>query len=186
MGRSARPVERSQCGVSSLGLFSAAHHGRATRRSRNKRQRIRPCSIRARRARATRTESTSSTCDRRSGPGQSAESTKQSAPLAAQSYTSSCRCGSLAPVHWLVAGKYRGPVPADGSTPSEWHRNYRAQFVAPDDNPEFLKTLEEDNKKDEALLKDWEADLRRREEALRRQEQEKQDGKTDQKPDGEE
>lgn len=58
--------------------------------------------------------------------------------------------------------------------------------MAPDDNPEFLKSLKEDNKKDEALLKDWEADLRRREEALRRQEQERQDGKTDRTPDGEE
>ncbi|MGW1751583.1 PLD nuclease N-terminal domain-containing protein [Streptomyces sp. NPDC002092] len=76
----------------------------------------------------------------------------------------------VGPIAWLVAGKYRGPVPAGGSTPAEWHRNHRAQFVAPDDNPEFLKSLKEDNKKDEALLKDWEADLRRREEELRRRE----------------
>lgn len=74
----------------------------------------------------------------------------------------------IGPIAWLVAGKHRGPVPADGSTPSEWHRNQRTKFVAPDDNPEFLKSLAEDNKKDEALLKDWEADLRRREEELRR------------------
>src|SRR2546423_1190628 len=74
----------------------------------------------------------------------------------------------VGPIAWLVAGKYRGPVPARGSTPSEWHRNHRAEFVAPDDNPEFLKSLKEENKKDEALLKDWEADLRRREDELRR------------------
>ena len=81
----------------------------------------------------------------------------------------------VGPIAWLVAGKYRGPVPAGGSTPAEWHRNHRTEFVAPDDNPEFLKSLKEEaasskDVKDEALLKDWEADLRRREEELRRRE----------------
>lgn len=76
----------------------------------------------------------------------------------------------VGPIAWLVAGKHRGPVTVNGSTPSEWHRNHRTRFVAPDDNPDFLKSLAEDNKKDEALLKDWEADLRRREEELRRKE----------------
>jgi hypothetical protein len=76
----------------------------------------------------------------------------------------------VGPIAWLVAGKHRGPVAVNGSTPSEWHRNHRTRFVAPDDNPDFLKSLAEDNKKDEALLKDWEADLRRREEELRRKE----------------
>ncbi|MCI3245873.1 MULTISPECIES: PLD nuclease N-terminal domain-containing protein [Streptomyces] len=75
----------------------------------------------------------------------------------------------VGPVAWLVAGKVRQGAPG-GSTPSEWHRNHRTEFVAPDDNPEFLKSLKEENKKDEALLKDWEADLRRREEELRRRE----------------
>jgi hypothetical protein len=59
--------------------------------------------------------------------------------------------------------------------PSEWHRDQRPQYVAPDDNPEFLNSLKAEsapskNVKDEALLKDWEADLRRREEELRRRE----------------
>ncbi|MEV6942283.1 PLD nuclease N-terminal domain-containing protein [Streptomyces sp. NPDC051172] len=81
----------------------------------------------------------------------------------------------VGPIAWLIAGKYRGPVPAAGSTPSEWHRHHRTPFVAPDDNPEFLKSLKEEaasskDVKDEALLKDWEADLRRREEELRRRE----------------
>jgi hypothetical protein len=75
----------------------------------------------------------------------------------------------VGPVAWLVAGKVRQGAPG-GSTPSEWHRNHRTEFVAPDDNPEFLKSLKEENTKDEALLKDWEADLRRREEELRRRE----------------
>ncbi|MFR0358944.1 PLD nuclease N-terminal domain-containing protein [Streptomyces sediminimaris] len=76
----------------------------------------------------------------------------------------------VGPIAWLVAGKVRN-APANGATPSEWHRNHRTPFVAPDDNPEFLKSLREENKKDESLLKSWEADLRRREEELRRREQ---------------
>jgi hypothetical protein len=82
----------------------------------------------------------------------------------------------VGPIAWLVAGKHRGPAPANGSTPSAWHRNHRTEFVAPDDNPEFLKSLKDEaasseDVKDESLLKDWEADLRRREEELRRKEQ---------------
>ncbi|MER6560235.1 PLD nuclease N-terminal domain-containing protein [Streptomyces sp. NPDC001027] len=75
----------------------------------------------------------------------------------------------VGPVAWLVAGKTRH-APAGGSTPSQWHRNHRTEFVAPDDNPEFLKSLKDENKKDEKLLKDWEADLRRREDELKRRE----------------
>jgi hypothetical protein len=75
----------------------------------------------------------------------------------------------IGPVAWLVAGKRRH-APAGGGTPSEWHRDHRTQWVAPDDNPDFLKSLKDENKKDEALLKDWEADLRRREDELKRRE----------------
>ncbi|MFB7999161.1 PLD nuclease N-terminal domain-containing protein [Streptomyces sp. NPDC056002] len=77
----------------------------------------------------------------------------------------------VGPIAWLVAGRRRHG-PAGGSTPSEWHRSHRTQWVAPDDNPEFLHSLREENKKDEALLKDWEADLRRREEELKKRERE--------------
>ncbi|MFE2483760.1 PLD nuclease N-terminal domain-containing protein [Streptomyces mirabilis] len=80
----------------------------------------------------------------------------------------------VGPIAWLVAGKV-GRGPTRGVTPSEWHREQRPQYVAPDDNPEFLNSLSTEpapskNVKDEALLKDWEADLRRREEELRRRE----------------
>jgi hypothetical protein len=80
----------------------------------------------------------------------------------------------VGPIAWLVAGKV-GRGPTRGVTPSEWHREQRPQYVAPDDNPEFLNSLGAEpasskNVKDEALLKDWEADLRRREEELRRRE----------------
>lgn len=81
----------------------------------------------------------------------------------------------VGPIAWLVAGKRRH-APDGGSTPSQWHRNHRTRFVAPDDNPDFLNSLKEENKKDEALLKDWEADLRRREEELKRREKEKEQG----------
>jgi hypothetical protein len=71
----------------------------------------------------------------------------------------------VGPIAWLVAGKVRQ---AAGGAPRG-----RATWVAPDDNPEFLNSLKDGKKKDaherdEALLKDWEADLRRREEELRR------------------
>ncbi|MFD5327431.1 PLD nuclease N-terminal domain-containing protein [Streptomyces sp. NPDC127092] len=75
----------------------------------------------------------------------------------------------VGPIVWFAAGKLRR-APAGGSTPSEWHRNHRQEWVAPDDNPEFLKSLKEETKRDESLLKDWEADLRRREEELKKRE----------------
>ncbi|MFG2660295.1 PLD nuclease N-terminal domain-containing protein [Streptomyces sp. NPDC048425] len=80
----------------------------------------------------------------------------------------------VGPIAWLVAGRRRH-APAGGSTPSEWHRSHRTRWVAPDDNPEFLHSLREEaaspeKVKDESLLKDWEADLRRREEELKKRE----------------
>ncbi|MFE2826397.1 PLD nuclease N-terminal domain-containing protein [Streptomyces sp. NPDC059271] len=85
----------------------------------------------------------------------------------------------VGPVAWLVAGRNRrGPAGGVGS--SERSRGQRARFVAPDDNPEFLKSLKaehradesgkDDGRRDETLLKDWEADLRRREEELKKRE----------------
>jgi hypothetical protein len=75
----------------------------------------------------------------------------------------------VGPSVWFATGKLRH-APAGESTPSQWHRNHRTQWVAPDDNSEFLQSLKGENEKDEGLLKDWEADLRRREEELKRRE----------------
>ncbi|OQR60073.1 hypothetical protein B6E66_30885 [Streptomyces maremycinicus] len=81
----------------------------------------------------------------------------------------------VGPVAWLVAGKARR-APVGGGTAGGSPRVRRAEWVAPDDNPEFLKSLKNDTdnegegKNDEALLKDWEADLRRREDELKRRE----------------
>jgi Phospholipase_D-nuclease N-terminal len=40
--------------------------------------------------------------------------------------------------------------------------------VAPDDDPDFLRNLARTNREDEEMLRTWEADLRRREEELKR------------------
>ncbi|MFJ4097572.1 PLD nuclease N-terminal domain-containing protein [Kitasatospora sp. NPDC089913] len=76
--------------------------------------------------------------------------------------------GSIA---WLVAGKQRGAprtAPAGGGADG---RAYAARPdgrpLAPDDNPEFLASLKKHNNEHEDMLKQWEADLRRRENELR-------------------
>ncbi|MGW2301788.1 PLD nuclease N-terminal domain-containing protein [Streptomyces sp. NPDC001809] len=77
-------------------------------------------------------------------------------------------------IGWIVAGKDRRPRT----------RGAAGGWVAPDDNPEFLKSLKDekrtgeaaDGPDDETALKDWEADLRRREEELRRREQDGGEG----------
>ncbi|MFF3020085.1 PLD nuclease N-terminal domain-containing protein [Streptomyces sp. NPDC057939] len=55
----------------------------------------------------------------------------------------------VGPVVWLFAGKKRSAVGGGGG------RSRRNQWVAPDDNPDFLKSLrDEQEKKDEAERKD--------------------------------
>ncbi|WP_327678099.1 PLD nuclease N-terminal domain-containing protein [Kitasatospora sp. NBC_00458] len=80
--------------------------------------------------------------------------------------------GSIA---WLVAGKQRGgPHAAAGAgrrAAGEGHPGYDrprgGRPLAPDDDPEFLASLKKDDNRHEDMLKQWEADLRRREEELR-------------------
>ncbi|MEV0279411.1 PLD nuclease N-terminal domain-containing protein [Streptomyces sp. NPDC050610] len=80
----------------------------------------------------------------------------------------------IGPIAWLAAGRPRtaaGPGAGGGPGP-------RRTWVAPDDNPDFLNTIQRDGGRggrggrdgsaDEELLKSWEADLRRREEEIRR------------------
>ncbi|MFD9127476.1 PLD nuclease N-terminal domain-containing protein [Kitasatospora sp. NPDC059571] len=79
--------------------------------------------------------------------------------------------GSLA---WLAVGRRRGarrtaggpgaPAAAGAGRPGR-------TFVAPDDNPEFLASLDRANGADQQRLRQWEADLRRREEELRRKDE---------------
>ncbi|SEC37974.1 PLD nuclease N-terminal domain-containing protein [Streptomyces melanosporofaciens] len=82
-------------------------------------------------------------------------------------------------VSWLIAGRKRAVAEGGGRGAARG----AGGWVAPDDNPEFLKSLNDNSRKDdgdaqadppggqesdEERLKDWEADLRRREEELRR------------------
>jgi len=76
-------------------------------------------------------------------------------------------------IAWFVAGRPARAVrlsngttwrPGNGFPENE--RPRRAGPLAPDDDPEFLKKLGED----QSMLKQWEADLRRREDELRKRE----------------
>lgn len=65
------------------------------------------------------------------------------------------------PAFWLLSGKIRD---TQGPTP----RRERPRPLAPDDDPEFLRRLKDRDNGHEKMLGDWESDLRRREEELRR------------------
>nr|BFD91858.1 PLD nuclease N-terminal domain-containing protein [Kitasatospora sp. Xyl93] len=83
----------------------------------------------------------------------------------------------LGPIAWLIAGKQRGFLrtaaagaadpgyPADDRPGRPAPRGGRP--MAPDDDPEFLASLKKSDKDHEDMLKQWEADLRRRERELR-------------------
>ena len=80
----------------------------------------------------------------------------------------------IGPVAWLIAGRARDGAerqrvawPAGpGSRAPDLQRPTR-RVVAPDDDPEFLSQLGRSNRDHDALLKQWERDLRRREDDLR-------------------
>lgn len=72
-------------------------------------------------------------------------------------------------IAWFIAGR---PVPKGQSGPT-WPLGGSSQPKrpkAPDDDPDFLRSLDEPtiSKQDEELLRRWEEDLRRREEEQRR------------------
>lgn len=83
----------------------------------------------------------------------------------------------VGPIAWFVAG--RPPRAIRMSNGEKWRPGSgfpeesrpRARSTAPDDDPEFLRGLAKANRDDEALLKNWEADLRRREDELRKREE---------------
>ncbi|ROT32493.1 PLD nuclease N-terminal domain-containing protein [Micromonospora sp. HM5-17] len=67
---------------------------------------------------------------------------------------------------WFAAGR---PLPAAGTSTGLGGRNRRP--LAPDDDPEFLRSLDERRaRQDREMFERWERDLRRREEELRRRE----------------
>ena len=79
-------------------------------------------------------------------------------------------------IAWFVAGRPQaaaragaGPAWRPGAGFPEDQRPSRRQ-VAPDDDPDFLRELARNRRADEEMFSKWEADLRRREEELRRRE----------------
>jgi Phospholipase_D-nuclease N-terminal len=75
------------------------------------------------------------------------------------------------PVSWFIAGRPRntGPVTATNRQGPTRPRFEQPHFGrAPDDDPEFLAGLKSLDTEHEELLKKWEADLKRREEELRK------------------
>ncbi|WP_033223229.1 PLD nuclease N-terminal domain-containing protein [Kitasatospora phosalacinea] len=85
--------------------------------------------------------------------------------------------GSIA---WLVAGRTRGGArraswPSGPAAARPGHRP-DGRPLAPDDDPEFLASLKRGNDEHEDMLKQWEADLRRREDDLRRDDDRPGDG----------
>jgi hypothetical protein len=78
----------------------------------------------------------------------------------------------IGPIVWFVAGR---PQTHRVGRESAWRPGNgfpeyeRPRTLAPDDDPEFLRS----RRKDDELFTKWEADLRRREEELRRRESDK-------------
>lgn len=80
----------------------------------------------------------------------------------------------IGPLAWIFLGRERS-VPGRGAAAAGRGSRSGAGggWVAPDDNPEFLRSLNDEreheaNQQDKELLESWEEDLRRREEELRR------------------
>jgi phospholipase D-like protein len=78
-------------------------------------------------------------------------------------------------IAWFVAGRparavrmSNGEMWRPGAGFPEEERPRRDQPVAPDDDPEFLRDLAGSLAEDEQMMKKWEADLKRREEELRK------------------
>ena len=71
-------------------------------------------------------------------------------------------------IAWLVVGRPQGGRrrqrwgPGNGFPEAD-----RPRPIAPDDDPAFLRQVQADTKEHEAMLKQWEADLRRREQEMR-------------------
>jgi hypothetical protein len=73
----------------------------------------------------------------------------------------------VGPVAWLLAGRPVGPDGRDPRSPSP--RRRRPGPVAPDDNPDFLRSLGgKEAERDRELFQRWEDDLRKREDEMRR------------------
>ncbi|AKG44395.1 PLD nuclease N-terminal domain-containing protein [Streptomyces xiamenensis] len=85
-------------------------------------------------------------------------------------------------IAWIFVGRQRGAAAVgNGGGQARGGRSGGGGWVAPDDNPDFLRSLNdekqrEENAKDKELLENWEEDLRRREEDLRKEDKNSDDG----------
>jgi hypothetical protein len=77
-------------------------------------------------------------------------------------------------VVWLIAGREasgtdrpRVAWPTGPRTSQPDPQRHTRRVVAPDDDPEFLSQLGRSNSEQDALLEEWERDLRRREDDVR-------------------
>jgi phospholipase D-like protein len=72
-------------------------------------------------------------------------------------------------ITWLILGRPQnaGFTPGDSRPRPQLRPRGNRGFVAPDDSPEFLSSLDERARK----LRDWEDELKRREDELRRREE---------------
>ena len=80
----------------------------------------------------------------------------------------------VGPAAWLIAGREAGgggrprvAWPSGPGTSQPDPQRPTRRVVAPDDDPEFLSQLGRSNSEHDALLEEWERDLRRREDDLR-------------------
>lgn len=78
----------------------------------------------------------------------------------------------VGPLAWIFVGRQRGLASRLPGAGRNTGRPSSGGWVAPDDNPEFLRSLNdnqarEENERDKELLENWEEDLRRRENELR-------------------
>jgi len=73
---------------------------------------------------------------------------------------------------WLFAGRPRGGVATNPFGPAAGRQapggRSRPGPVAPEDDPNFMRKLDRGDPEKERLLQQWEADLKRREEQLRK------------------
>jgi Phospholipase_D-nuclease N-terminal len=74
----------------------------------------------------------------------------------------------VGPIVWFVAGRPQRAEARAARGPMTYARP--SAQVPPDDDPEFIGRMATGRREDEELLRMWEADLRKREEELRRRE----------------
>jgi hypothetical protein len=71
-------------------------------------------------------------------------------------------------IAWLIAGRPQGGRRRETWAPGNgFPEATRPRQLAPDDDPAFLRQVKASSEEHEAMLKQWEADLRKREQGLR-------------------